>query len=87
MSAVVEYCPFISVNITRIGSIGQLHLEKSLNELRYLASKTIFDDSPLAKMITGFMNVLPFGWSFLIIGEIISYCSRLSCNLFNLSCK
>ena len=32
-----------------------------MSELRCLASRTIFNDSPFAKMITGFMNVLTFG--------------------------
>ena len=35
--------------------IGELHLDLSMMELRYLASKTIFNDSPLVKIITGFM--------------------------------
>ena len=87
MSAVVKYFPFIFVKITCIGSIGQLHFDSSINELRYLASKTIFNDSPLARMITGLINVLPFGCSSLFTGEIILYCSKISSNLFTLSCK
>ena len=35
-----------------MGSIGQLHLDSSISELRYLASRTTFSDSPLARMIT-----------------------------------
>ena len=52
------------MRITWIGSMGQFNLDSSISELRYLASRTIFNDSPFAKMITGFMNVLPFGWFF-----------------------
>ena len=37
--------------------MGQLHLDSSISELRYLASATIFNDSPLARLITGLMNV------------------------------
>ena len=29
--------------------MGQLHLDSSISELRYLASRTIFNDSRLAK--------------------------------------
>ena len=87
MSAVVKYFPLIFVMITCIGSIGQLHLDSSISELRYLASRTIFSDSPFAKMITGMMNVLHFGCSFLFTGDIISYCSKLFNNLMTLSCK
>ena len=46
-----------------MGSIGQLHFDSSISELRYLASKTIFSDSPFARMITELMKVLPFGCS------------------------
>ena len=67
--------------------MSQLHLDSSVSELRYLASFTIFIDSPIAKIITGFMNVFPSGCSSLFIGEIISYCSRVSSNLLTLSCK
>ena len=56
MSAVVKYLPLIFVKITCIGSIGQLNFDKSISELRYLASKTIFSDSPFARMITGLMK-------------------------------
>ena len=67
--------------------MGQLHLVSSISELRYLASRTIFSDSPLARMITGLINVLPFGCSSLFTGDIISYCSKMSSSLFVLSCK
>ena len=83
----MKYLPFIFVKITCMGSIGQLHFDSSISELRYLASKTIFSDSPFARMITGLMKVLPFGCSSLFTGEIISYCSKMSSNLFTLSCK
>ena len=60
----MKYLSFIFVKITCIGSIGQLHFDSSISELRYLASKTIFSDSPFARMITGLIKVLPFGCSF-----------------------
>ena len=41
-----------------MGSIGQLHFDSSISELRSLASKTIFTDSPFARMITGLMKEL-----------------------------
>ena len=69
-----------------MGSIGQLHFDSSISELRYLASKTIFSDSPFDRMITGLIKVLPFGCSSLFTGEIISYCSKMSSYLFTLSC-
>ena len=58
-----------------------------MSELRYLASSTIFIDSLLAKIITGFMNVFLFGCCSLFTGEIISYCSRITSNLLTLTCK
>ena len=58
-----------------------------MSELRYLASRTLFNDSPFAKMITGFMNVLHLGRSSLFTGEKISYCSSISSNLLTLSCN
>ena len=67
--------------------MGQLHFDSSISELRYLASKTIFSDSPFARMITGLIKVIPFGWSSLLTGDIILYCSNISSNLFTLSCK
>ena len=87
MSAVVKYLPFIFVRITSIGSLGQLHLDSSINELKYQATRTIFSNSPLAKMITGLIKVLPFGCTSLFTGDIISYCSKISTSLFTLSCK
>ena len=70
-----------------MGSIGQFPFDSSISELRYPASKAIFSDSPSARMITGLMKVLPFGCSSLFTGEIISYCSKISNNLFTLSSK
>ena len=67
--------------------MGQLHLDSSISELRYLASKTIFSDSTFAKMIRGLINLFPFGCSSLFTGDIILYCSKISNNLLTLSCK
>ena len=53
--------------------MGQLNLDSSMRELRYLASKTAFNDTPLAKIITGLMNVILFGCFSLFTGEMISY--------------
>ena len=57
-----------------------------MSELRYLASTTIIKDSTLAKVKTGFMKVFASGYSSLFTEEI-SYCSNISSNLLNLSCK
>ena len=67
--------------------MGQLHFVSSISELRYVASRTIFSDSSLAKMITGLIKVLPFRCSSLFTGDIISYCSKMSSSRFTLSCK
>ena len=83
----MKYLPFIFVKKTCIGSIGQLHFDSSISELRYLASQNIFSDSSFARMITGLIKVLPFGCSSLFTLEIISYCSKMSSNLLTLSCK
>ena len=56
-------------------------------ELRYLVSRTIFNNSPFAKMIKGFINVLPFGCTSLFTIEMSSYCSSMSSNRLTLSCK
>ena len=58
-----------------------------MSEFRYLASKTIFSDSPSAKIITGLIKVFLFGCSFLFTGDMSSYCSRMSSILLTLSCK
>ena len=81
ISAVVKCFSLIFVKITCIGSIGQLHLDSSISELRYLASRTTLSDSPFAKIITGLINVLPFGCSSLFTGDIISYCSKMFNNM------
>ena len=67
--------------------MGQLHFDSSISELRYLASKTIFSDSPFARIMKGLMKVLPFGCSSLFTGDRILYCSKLLSNLLTLSCK
>ena len=67
--------------------MGQLPLVSSISELRYLASRTIFSDSSLAKMISKLIKVLPFGCFSLFTGDITSYCSKMKSSLFTLSCK
>ena len=79
----MKYLPFIFVKITWIGSIGQLHFDSSISELRYLASETFFNDSPFARMI----KVLPLACSSLFTGDIFLYCSKTLSNRFTLSCK
>ena len=58
-----------------------------MNEFKYIASRTIFNDSFFAMMITGFINVLTFGCSSLFTGEMVSYCTSISSNRLILSCK
>ena len=87
MSPVAKYLPFVFVKNTRIVSMCQLHLNSSINELRYLASRTNFDDSPLSRIITGLKNVFHFGCSSLFTAEMISKCLSMSSNLLTLSCK
>ena len=53
-----------------MGSMGQLNFDLSISELRYLASRTIFSDYPLAWMIIGVLKVFPFGCSSLFTGDI-----------------
>ena len=53
------------------------NLDSSRSELMYLASKTICNDSLLAKIITVFMNAFSFGCSSLFTGEMISFCSNI----------
>ena len=45
--------------------------------MRYLASRTVFNDSPFARMITGFVNVLLFGCSSLFTGKAILMLRKL----------
>ena len=61
--------------------MGQLHLDSSRSEFRDLESRIIFSDSPFARIITGLINVVFFGFSFLFTGDMISNCSRMSSNL------
>ena len=58
-----------------------------MSELRYLASRTIFSDSPLARIITGLVKLFPFGCFSLFTRDMISYCSRMSSKILTLSCK
>ena len=67
--------------------MGQLQLDSSRRELRYLAFRNIFKDSPFARMIREFINVFPSGCSSLFTGEMISYCSGMPNSLLTLSCK
>ena len=64
-----------------------IKFSSSIRELRYLASRTIFSDSPCARMIPGLIKVLPFSCFSLFTGDIISYCSKMSSSLLTLSCK
>ena len=66
--------------------MGQLHLDPSVGELRYLASRTIFSDSPFVRMITGSIKVLSFGF-FLLVIYLNPHFSKISNNLFTLSCN
>ena len=58
-----------------------------MSELRYLASRTVFNDSPLARKITGLIKLFLFGCSSLFTGDMISYCFKMSSNLLTSSCK
>ena len=62
--------------------MGQLHLDSSVSELRYLASRTIFNDSTLERIITGLIKLFPFGCSSLFTGDMISFCSKMSSTNF-----
>ena len=55
-----------------MGSIGQLHIDSLISELRYPTSRTIFSDSTLARIITGLIKVFLFGCSSLFPGDMIS---------------
>ena len=56
-----------------------------MRELKYLASRTVFKDSHLARIKTGFLNVLPCGCSSFFTGKMISYCSNMSSNRLTFS--
>ena len=62
----------VFLRFTCIGSMGQLHFDLSIGEIKYRASRTILSDSPLARLFTGLMNVFLLGRCFLFTGEIIS---------------
>ena len=57
-----------------MGSMGQLHFDSSSREFYHCASETTFSDySPLARIITGFMNkCFSVGFLFFFTGDIIS---------------
>ena len=86
-SKVILYCPFIFVSYTCIGSVGQMHFDSSIREYTYRASRTILNQSPLARKILGMMNMYSLGCCFFFTGEIISYCSRIFKSLTTFSCK
>ena len=46
-----------------------------MSELRYLASRTIFSDSPSVRIITWLIKVFPLGCSSLFTGDMISFYS------------
>ena len=75
------------MSIKCIGSSGNLLFDSSIGDLRYHTSRTIFNVSPLARIIKGLIKVFPFGCCSLFTGEIILFCSRMSRSLFTLSCK
>ena len=62
-------------------------LDSAMSELRYFASRTFLNNFLVAKIILGFINVLPFGCSSLYTEKMISYCSSMSSSLLTLSCK
>ena len=70
------------MSVTCLRSIGQLQFDASTKELRYLASRTIFSDSHLARIVLGLINVFLLGFCSLLTGEIIFYCSRMYRSLF-----
>ena len=55
--------------------------------MRYLASRTFFSVSPLARIITGLIKGLSFWLLFFVFGVINLYCSRMSRSMFILTCK
>ena len=77
-SAVVKIVPCILVNPTSTGSFGQLNFDSYIMLFRYLASNTIFKDSPFRNMITGLVNVLPVDNCSLFTGAMISYFFKTS---------
>ena len=77
-SAVVNIVPLILVRATSTGSIAQLHLDSSIMLFKYLASSTIFRDSPFRSIITGFVNVFPVDSCSLLTGAMMSYFFNIS---------
>ena len=69
-----------------MGSMGQLQFDSSSREFYHCASETVFSDSPLARIVIGFMSEsFSVGFMFFFTGDIFSYCSRMSRSLFTLS--
>ena len=60
------------MGVTCNASIGQLPFDSSIIEFRFRATKTILSASPLARIITGLINLFPFGCSSLLTGKKIS---------------
>ena len=81
------YCQFTFVSITCFDSRGQLLFDSTIREIKYCTFKTVLSDYLLARIITGKVIVFSSGCCSLFIGEMISYCSRISNSLFTLSCK
>ena len=51
-----------------MGSMGQMHFDSSSREFYHRASETIFSDSPIARIVIGFINkFFPSGCSFLLV--------------------
>ena len=58
-SAVVNIVHLFLLKLHQLVQIGQLHFDSSIMLFKYLASSTIFKDSPFRSIITGFVNVFP----------------------------
>ena len=53
--------------------MGQLHFDSLSREFYHCASETVFSDSPLARIVTGFMNKgFPSDSCSFFTGDIIS---------------
>ena len=57
------------------------------SELRCLESRTLFNGSPLARILRGLLNMFLFGCAPLLTEELMSYSSKISKNLLTLSFK
>ena len=86
-SAVVNIVPFVLVITTSTVSISQLHFDSAITLFTYLASRTIFKDSPFRNMITGFVNVFPVDSCSLFTGAMMSYISKTSSIFWILSLR